>query len=345
MSCHSILSNGFSRNLASAGAAYGTAYGVTVIAKVALFAILLLLGALNFFILRSARADAASLFSRLRRFAEAEVGIGFTVILAAASLTSQPPATDMTSARVSLAEIVERMTPRWPRLQSPAAAELSIPSWQIQRQAALSGFTPQSYVPGAAPAHPNTPADMAWSEYNHHRAGVVVLMIGLLALAARSGRAPWARNWPLLFAALAVFLFFRSDPESWTVGMNGFWESFADSEIVQHRAFVALIIAFAVFEWRVQTGRLVSARAAQVFPLVCGLGGALLLTHSHALGNVKEELLAEWSHVPLALMVFLAGGSRWLELRLAGKPSRILSLIWPTCFVLTGVVLLLYRES
>jgi copper resistance protein D len=44
-------------------------------------------------------------------------------------------------------------------------------------------------------------------------------------------------------------------------------------------------------------------------------------------------------------MGVLAGWSRWLELRLAGKPSRILSLIWPVCFVLTGVVLLLYRES
>lgn len=330
----------------SAEAVYGTAYGVMVIAKVTLFAMLLLLGALNFFIVRRVRADAAPLFSHLRRFAEAEIGIGFTVILAAASLTSQPPAIDMTFARVSGAEIVERMTPRWPRLQSPAAGELSVPAWQIQRQAAWSGFAPPtSFVPGATPVHPNTPADIAWSEYNHHWAGVVVLMIGLFALAAQSGRARWARNWPLLFGALAVFLFFRSDPESWPVGLNGFWESFADSEVMQHRAFVALILAFALFEWKVQTGRLVSARAARVFPLVCAFGGALLLTHSHALGNIKEELLAEWSHVPLALMGVLAGWSRWLELRLAGQVSRILSWVWPVCFVLTGVVLLLYRES
>jgi putative copper resistance protein D len=329
----------------STEAAYGTAYGVMVIAKVALFAMLLPLGALNFFIVKRASADAVPLFTHLRRFAAAEVGIGFTVILAAASLTSQPPATDMTTARVSLREIAERMAPRWPRLESPAAGELSTPTWQIQRQAVLAGLAPQSYVPGTAPAHPNTPADMAWSEYNHHWAGVVVLLTGVLALAARSGRARWARHWPLLFAVLAVFLFFRSDPESWPVGPNGFWESFTDSEIVQHRLFVALIIPFALFEWRVQTGRVVSRRAAQVFPLVCALGGALLLTHSHALGNVKEELLAEWSHMPLAVMGVLAGWSRWLELKVAGKAARALSLIWPVCFVVVGSVLLLYRES
>jgi hypothetical protein len=38
------------------------------------------------------------------------------------------------------------------------------------------------------------------------------------------------------------------------------------------------------------------------------LGAALLLTHNHALGNVKEELLAEMSHTPIAL---LGATARW----------------------------------
>src|SRR5262249_26092370 len=69
-------------------AVYGTAYGVMVISKVVLFAMLIALGALNFFIVRKATTDPSSLSSRLRHFAEAEIGIGFTAILAAASLTS-----------------------------------------------------------------------------------------------------------------------------------------------------------------------------------------------------------------------------------------------------------------
>ena len=77
------------------------------------------------------------------------------------------------------------------------------------------------------------------------------MAIGLLALLQRAGLR-WARHWPLLFLGLAVFLFFRSDPETWPLGDIGFLESFRDVEVLQHRFFVLLIVVFAVFEWRVR---------------------------------------------------------------------------------------------
>jgi hypothetical protein len=43
--------------------------------------------------------------------------------------------------------------------------------------------------------------------------------------------------------------------------------------------------------------------------MVCAIGGALLLTHSHSLGNIKEELMAELSHSALAIFAVTAG---WL---------------------------------
>lgn len=329
----------------SPAAVYGTAYGLMVGAKVALFGVLLLLGALNFGTVRRFR-PATTLFERLRCLAEAEVGIGFTVILAAASLTSVPPAVDLQAERLSLIEISDRMSPRWPRLHSPRANELSEPTLETLRNARARGAPlPQSLLPGGEATHPNTPADIAWSEYNHHWAGLMLLAVGLLALCWRTGRAPWARHWPLIFVALAGFILLRADPENWPLGPNGFWESFADSEVFQHRAFAALIVAFGLFEWAVRTDRVRSARAALVFPLICALGGALLLTHSHSLGNVKEELLAEISHVPLALVGVVAGWSRWLERRLPPDDRRVPSWIWPTCFVVIGLLLLLYRES
>jgi putative copper resistance protein D len=82
-----------------------------------------------------------------------------------------------------------------------------------------------------------------------------------------------------------------------------------------------------------------------VFPAVCAVGGALLLTHTHALTNINEELLIELSHLPLAIFAVAAGWSRWLELRLSGPQRRIPAWIWPFCFVLIGVVLLNYREA
>ncbi len=196
---------------------------------------------------------------------------------------------------------------------------------------------------------PSAPIDSngkAWSEYNHHWSGLIVLAAGLLALLSRRRNAQWARNWPLVFVGLAVFILLRGDPESWPLGPRPFWASMLVPDVLQHRFFALLIIAFAVFEWGNQTGRWHSRWTAAVFPLLCAVGGALLLTHSHAVGNVKEELLAEISHTPIALLGATAGWSRWLELRLPDqRESRFASYVWPVCLILVGLVLLNYRES
>ena len=118
-----------------------------------------------------------------------------------------------------------------------------------------------------------------------------------------------------------------------------------DVEVAQHRIFVSVVVAFGVFEWLVRTGRLRSPRAALVFPLMASLGGALLLTHTHQIANVKDQLLIELTHTPLALASVGSGWARWLELRLPGRGGRIAGYVWPACFVLIGVILLWYREA
>lgn len=340
----------------SPAALLGTSYGAMVSAKAALLALLLGLGALNYSVVHAVEASGRAGLSRLRRFAEAEVGIGFTVILAAASLTSQPPAADLAGADlVPLSTIEARMAPsRPPRLLPPAARDL-LPA-ALSRAAASAGreldggrdralgdsYT--SFVPGQL-TDPPTPAEIALSEFNHNISGLMVLIAGLLAVAARAGWR-WARNWPLAFLALGAFLFVLADTEYWPLGPVPFWRGFLVSEALQHRLAVLLIVAFALFERRVQTGGAARSASNLVFPFVCFLGGALLLTHSHSLNNPKDELLAELSHVPIALLGIAAGWSRWLELRLADDgPRRALSWVWPICFVLVGAVLLIYRES
>jgi len=325
----------------SGSAAVETTYGLMMLAKVILTTLLLLLGTFNWFIVRAIKRGKNPEMLPLRRFAEAEIGIGFTVLLAAASLTSTPPAVDVLTDRVTPHEIAERMKPRWPRLETPSFAELSpaTPLNLTERSA-----SPGSFVPGQQ-KQSNLPADIAWSEYNHHWAGLVVLTIGLLAIFARAFSWRWARHWPLGFLGLATFLLIRADSENWPLGPRGFWESFQVAEVAQHRVFVLLIVAFAVFEWAVQTNRVAPGRPALVFPMVCAAGGALLMTHSHSLGNVKEEFLAELSHVPLALLAVVGGWSRWLEVRLVGGRTQTAAAVWPVCLVLIGAVLLLYREN
>ena len=154
-----------------------------------------------------------------------------------------------------------------------------------------------------------------------------------------------ARHWPLVFLGLAGFLFVRSDPEAWPLGSIGFWESLRDVEVLQHRMAVLLLIAFAGFEWRVRAGGWSNKAAAKVFPLLCVVGGILLLTHSHAIANIKEQLLIELTHTPLALAGLAAGLARWLELRLDPPGNRIAGWVWPVCFIFVGVLLLGYREA
>ncbi|HTO52564.1 MAG TPA: CopD family protein [Myxococcota bacterium] len=328
---------------------YGTAYGVMVGVKAAMAFTLLGLGYFNSRRIEALKDDPEGPLLALRRFTEVEIGIGVTVFLATASLISVPPAVDLRENRLTLAELGARMTPTWPRFTSPDHESLALQVLQKKLDADAAARGQQAapaYVPGAGMPPPYKAEDVAWSEYNHHWAGVFVLAIGLLALYERIFRARWARSWPLLFAGLAVFLLIRSDPEAWPMGSISFWASFREPEVAQHRIFMALITVFAFFEWGVRTGRTRSPRAALVLPLLCALGGALLLTHSHALGNVKEELLIEYTHAPLALLGVAAGWSRWLEVRLPGSPAaRRASWIWPTAFALVGLLLILYREA
>ena len=328
-------------------AAYGTAYGVMVGAKVAMFAALLLLGLGNFLVVERLRRDPATPVLRLRRFAEVEIGIGFSIFFAAASLTSVPPAVDLVHDRVTWSEIVERNTPQMPRLASPDFDSLALPALQARLDAEAAHNRTKAapaYTPGSGELSDRNAADIAWSEYNHHWAGLFVIAIGLLGLLHRAGLHA-ARHWPLVLLGLAGFLFVRSDPEVWPLGQIGFFESMRDVEVLQHRVFVLLIVAFALFEWGVRTGRLRRPRAALVFPLLTALGGALLLTHSHAIANVKDQLLIEVSHTPLALAGIGAGWSRWLELRTDGLIRRSAGWVWPVCFLLVGAILLGYREA
>ena len=326
-------------------AMYGTSYGLMLLAKVYLFLLALGLGASNFWLVRSTRSDPAPTLARLRRLSEAEIGLGFTAILAAASITSQAPAIDL--ARQDLPtrhEIVARLSWKTPALQSPKISEMPKfgPLKAHLEDVSFTGGSQESET------------GRKWSEYNHQWAGLIVLVAGSLALVSRFKGQRWASNWPLLFIGLAIFIVIRADADAWPLGPRSFWASFAESDVLQHRLFAVLIVCFAFFEWAVETGRLDSEKAALVFPALCAVGGALLLTHTHATGNIKDELFAEMSHTPVALLGATAGWGRWVELRgtdVDTSPSqssaviRIASWIWPLCLVLVGLILLNYRES
>jgi putative copper resistance protein D len=82
-----------------------------------------------------------------------------------------------------------------------------------------------------------------------------------------------------------------------------------------------------------------------VFPLICAVGAALLLTHSHGLADGAAEVIAEASHTLIAVLGATVACARWLQLRLMpGRAQRIAGLVWPAALVLVALVLLNYRE-
>jgi copper resistance protein D len=331
----------------SVDAIYGTAYGMMLATKTTLFLGLLALGYGNFRVVRSLAINPGGSILRLRRFAEVELGVGITMFFLAASMTSLPPAIDLTRDRVSLSEITERLEPKLPALTSPSRDTLAFYEERktlAEEKAENKPAALQAYVPGAGVPLPRNAQDIAWSEYNHHWAGLIVLIMGILVLLEKTGKAPWARHWPLLLIVLAGFLFLRSEAEGWPTGTLSLAESLRDPEFIQHKTFMVLMTAFAAFEWSVRNQVMRNGWAKYVFPLICALGGMMLLTHSHSIANVKELLLLEMTHMPLAVFAIWSGWTRWLELRLDGRAQVIAGWLWPTFFCLTALTLLLYRE-
>ncbi len=340
-----LVLSGFGMSLSYIGsfhALIGTSYGIMVIAKIMMLAAMLALGAINFLMLRKYGPD--EVMPRLRRLVEAEVGIGITIVLAAASLTSQAPAADQPDDTVDLPRIVQRLEPAWPRMDSPEAAALSTKyPGRVVKPLDPSG-APAAYLTDGTPISLRVLNDMKWSEYNHHWMGIIVVAMGLLAVLARTGHAKWAEYWPLLMIGIAIFIFLRGDPECWPLGPRSFWATWAKPEVFQHRLAALLCIAFAIFELRVRRKPSQGGVLPLIFPLLCAVGAALLLTHSHGTANVEEEFMAELNHAPMAVLGVMAGWSRWLELRLPPEDRAIPSWIWPVCFVLIGMGLLNYRE-
>ncbi|MFC7476162.1 copper resistance D family protein [Dankookia sp. GCM10030260] len=327
-------------------AVYGTVYGAMSATKAVFLGMLLVLGGSNWLLLHRRAWSAADLL-RVRRFVEAEMILGIAVLAVAAPLTSASPAADLPDDRVSWSDIVERFTPAVPRFDSPDHADPAIPAqpdgaWQ-QRQAAQAR-KPDANIPGEGLPSPRNAQDIAWSEYNHHWSGVMVLLVGLAALLDATGRIALARHWPLVLIGLAGFIVLRSDPEAWPLGGIGLAESLRDPEAVRHKLAGLLLMGFALVEWWVRLGR-ITGRARFVFPGALVAGGVLLLAHTYTTSNVRDALLVELSHLPLAVLAVVGGAARFTELRGPAELARVAHWIWPTCLVLMGLLLLLHREA
>lgn len=312
---------------------FGTGYGFLVTGKVALLAVALGLAALNFRMVRRWRQGGAALelHAQVPYLVEGETILVLAVVLLAATLLSLPPSVDVNAAhqRATWSEVVGVLTPKMPVLVSPS------------HKAELAAGSPLS------PLHEAShDAGNAWSEFNHDVAGLALVAMALFSLAAWTKRLPWTRHWPLGFVALAVFVVVRSDPETWPLGPIPFWQgTFGNAEVLQHRLAALLALAIGFLEWRARSAQNPRSWLPYVFPILCIVGGMVLLTHFHSAFDVKSEFLIQASHTPVGLLAVLMGCGRWLELRMvSSRISRLAGLASVLAMLFLGVILASYRE-
>jgi len=189
-----------------------------------------------------------------------------------------------------------------------------------------------------------SPEGKAYSEFNHHMAGVFVLLIGLseLRYALALTTMAWTRLLlPTAMLGAGAFLLIWSDHEAWPIGSLGFVQTFfgPDWEIIQHKLYAILLLAVGSIELLRRTGRLAPAWWKMPLPALAIIGGLVLFLHSHGAHPAAHKIAIH--HTIMGTMAIAAGSSKLVS----EAPDRSRwGLAWACLILLIGVQLLLYSE-
>lgn len=311
----------------------GTGYGNLLLVKITLFSLALGFAWLN----RTAvlefgtSANLYALTNRVPFYIEAETFILITLLFTAASLASQPPAIDIPSLTASWQEVVNTFAPQIPQTSSPTHSAL------------IAGEPGRVAIIGQTPSIAAT----EWSNYNHNIAGIFLTVMSFFAMLSYASNYCYEKFkfWPLGFVLLGIFLFFRSDAETWPLGPIGFWEStFNNGEVLQHRIATLLVFVLGVIELRARFSRDENTRLSLVFPILAAFGGLMLLTHSHVGFQAKSAFLIQVGHTTMGIFSLVLACGRWLELKLDTPGKNIAGFISVAALFQIGLILMFYRE-
>ncbi len=267
-------------------------------------------------------------FRAIPHVVEAESFLLISILFVAATLSSQPPAVDIPQLIATPSEVWQMFSPKLPHLVSPSHEELMI--GEAQRATIVGKESPVFAV--------------EWSNFNHNVSGVILTAMAAVALMGYLFKARWAYYWPAGFIVLGIFIFFRADAQAWPMGPMGFWEStFGDGEILQHRLATLLTFLLGGLEIRARTNAQ-AKKLRYLFPILCALGGILLLTHSHSGFELKTEYLIQSTHMAMGLFAIFMAASRWLELKLEPPYANWAGIVSTISMGVIGLIMVFYDE-
>jgi putative copper resistance protein D len=239
----------------------------------------------------------------------------------------------------------------------------------------LAGIVSADGEPGAAHHHHHAAAGgassstwegsaqgIAYSETNHHVAGIFVLLIGFSELRQALGlrMLAWTRVLlPLSLAAAGIFLLIWSDHDAWPIGSLTLAQTLSgdDPEMLQHKTYGALALAVGGIELLRRLGPLRHSTWAIPLPLFAIIGGLMLFGHSH--GDHPAAHKIQLHHTVMGLLAITAGSSKLVSgwrrpargrqdgsamQSFPHSPAARWEAAWAGLILLIGLQLLFYSE-
>lgn len=191
---------------------------------------------------------------------------------------------------------------------------------------------------------------IAYSERNHHIAGLLVILMGAAELthAMRLAALSWVRLLlPSALLCAGAFLLIWSDHEAWPIGSLTFGQSFFgdDYEIIQHKVYGILAFAVGSVELFRRMGRAGHRAWASPLPLMAIVGGLMLFGHSHGFHPSAQKIATH--HAIMGTLALTAGSSKLFSTWFNPTPGAAAvrwDWIWAFFILLIGTQLLIYSE-
>jgi copper resistance protein D len=195
-------------------------------------------------------------------------------------------------------------------------------------------------------------ADTQGSEFNHHLAGLILFLAGLILLAEERLTHLWPPSryvWPMCFLAAGLFVLIFSDAEIWPLGPETPWYALSHSvEDLQHKSFAIILLGLGYVELERARGRFKEVWSALFFPIVGIAGAILLLFHVHGGDMSAPNAMAAMEHIESQHRWFAAAGLGIAVTKgLAEIPQRwqiAFKRMWPALLTVLGILLMAYTE-